>query len=77
MLNIKALSHIYHNLPELIEETAGQSGTNLASARGVARQIMAEKTLANLSPAQMKVFDQALRPLIENAQWGGDWRQDE
>lgn len=76
MLNINALSHIYHNLPELIEETAGQSGTNLASARGVARQIMAEKTLANLSPAQMKVYDQALRPLIENAQWDKSWEQE-
>ncbi|SPZ52600.1 Uncharacterised protein [Serratia quinivorans] len=74
-MNIDALEYLLENSIELIEESAISAGVNVDSAEGVAKQVVGEKTIEDLTIKQLYVFDKAIRPLIEGLTCSGQWNE--
>lgn len=74
-MNIDALEYLLENSSELIEESANAAGVNASAADGVARQVVGQKTIDNLTSKQLYVFNEAIRPLIEGVTCSGQWNE--
>ncbi len=70
-MNLNALDFLVRNREELIRESANDNNLNEDNVWGVAQKVVGEKSIEALSEKQRYLFDNALRPLIENVSCQG------
>ncbi|WP_434669144.1 hypothetical protein ACMYSO_02700 [Klebsiella sp. B345] len=65
-MNLRALHFIVENAEECLVESANQTHREPNVVLGIARKVVAEQTVENLSEAQLFNFNTAILPLIHD-----------
>lgn len=74
-MNIAALDCLLKDNIELIETSAKSAKVDVDAAIGVSRQVVGENTINNLTERQLYIFNEAIRPLIEDLKCSGQWNE--
>ncbi|ENA1760197.1 hypothetical protein ABF236_000839 [Yersinia ruckeri] len=70
-MNFDTLDFLIKNRIELLEDAARDTSVNLDATVGIAKKVEAERTITNLSPAQLYVFERTVKPLINEVRCNG------
>lgn len=65
-MNLDALDELITNQEEIIRASAESNELNADNVWGVAQQVLGERGIDNLSEKQKYLYENAIRPLIEN-----------
>ncbi|HGM4637733.1 hypothetical protein ACSJL2_001995 [Serratia sarumanii] len=74
-MNIDALDYIVNTEVEIIHSSARTANVDADAAEGIAKQVVGEKGTDRLTPKQIYIFENAIKPLIEGVTCSGQWNE--